>query len=204
MQEQDIPLQFLIGPEVGQLFDPHQEPGLGEELAELVLGMVLRQMVLAFLLGHLVVSIVLRVQHIQTIKAATLVKDLLLALLLRLEPVPLDAVDRLPEKGGQVLELKDAEEIPDQIFAVGRGLGARVGVAEERVGQVLDAVIIGILLAQLVAIGKELPLYGLRTAPNISSKQEQLSLQRLLSAQRSAQLALAAFVHPPHRNIKLT
>lgn len=63
--------------------------------------------------------------------------------------------------------------------------------------------IVGILPAELVAIGKQLPLYGLRTASNISSKQEQFSLQRLLT-HWSALLALAAFVHPPHRIIKLT
>lgn len=52
-------------------------------------------------------------QHIQPIEAATLAEDLLFVLLLRLESVLLDAVDGLAEEGRQMLELKDAEEIPD-------------------------------------------------------------------------------------------
>lgn len=85
---------------------------------------------LSFLFGHLVVSIILRMQHIQAIKAATLVEDLLFVLGLRLESIPLDAVDDLPEKVGQVLELKDAEEIPNKILAVGRGLGSQFRLTE--------------------------------------------------------------------------
>lgn len=70
-------------------------------------------MMLSFLFTHLVVGIILKMQHIQPIEAATLAEDLLFVLLLRLESVLLDAVDGLAEEGRQMLELKDAEEIPD-------------------------------------------------------------------------------------------
>lgn len=74
---------------------------------------MLGQVMLSLLFAHLVVGVVLRMQHIQPIEAAALAEDLLFVLLLRLESVPLDAVDGLAEEGRQVLELKDAEEIPD-------------------------------------------------------------------------------------------
>lgn len=73
---------------------------------------------LSFLFGHLVVSIILGMQHIQAIKVTTLVEDLLFALELWLESIPLDAIDRLPEKVGKLLELKDAKKISNKIFTV--------------------------------------------------------------------------------------
>ena len=71
-----------------------------------------------FLFGHLVVSIILGMQHIQAIKVTTLVEDLLFALELWLESIPLDAIDRLPENVGKLLELKDAKKISNKIFTV--------------------------------------------------------------------------------------
>jgi hypothetical protein len=91
--------------------------------------------VLSFLFGHLVVKVVVRINSINPLKARALTDNLLLALALRSNSLHLNSVDRLVECTRQYLKLKNAEEISDQVLAVGTSLRTQLCFSYQRIAQ---------------------------------------------------------------------
>lgn len=109
MQKEDISFEFLITMKMGHLFNPHQKSRLGVKLLKSISGVMLRKVVFTLLLGHLVVCIILRMQHLHSLKSKPLSKDLLLGSLLRLGTIRLYPLDGFIEHCRQMLKLKDTE-----------------------------------------------------------------------------------------------
>ena len=122
MKKQDISFELLVGPEVQQLIQPYDEPGLSIIFLELSPWIVVWEIMLSFLFGHLVVYVIVRIDSVNSLKARVFTDDLLFAFRLRLNSLQLNSINDLAKCTRQDLKLKNAEEISDQSLAISRCL----------------------------------------------------------------------------------
>lgn len=176
MQEEDVSLQFLVTAEVREFFDADQVARICVELLEFVLGVVLRQVMLAFLLGHLVVGVVFWVKHLHAVKCQSLSENLLFGSCLWLHAFRLDPLDGLRQLPWKYLELKDSEKVADESFAILGGFRSILRLCKEGLVEEIEPLIVGKVLLEVCAVGEELALDGSGGTPDKGDQLVELTL----------------------------